>query len=390
MIPRFLEKKIFARLFNTPAIAILGPRQIGKTTLARQIANSWQGEHIYLDLQRPSNLAKISDPEMFLSEQSGKLVIIDEIQSLPHLFPVLRSVIDERRHNGENFGQFLLLGSASLDLIQKSAETLAGRISYIDLCGLNITEIDDRNDLNKLWLRGGFPTSFIAQSDESSLIWREDFITTYLERDIPSFDVNVPAKTLRRFWTMLAHLQGQIIDKSTLAGNLGVSAASVSRYLDLLVDLLLIRPVHPWSGNIGKRLVKRPKYYIRDSGILHALLSIDNLSNLLGHPVVGKSWEGFVIENLFTILPKRITPFFFETSSGAEIELILEISPLHRIAIDVKRSLSPVLSKGFYNACEALNVKERFVVYPGHDKFSYPNDVTIISLAKMMEIISNY
>lgn len=388
MLLRRQKSQIVTQLNRTPAVAILGPRQVGKTTLARQIAKEWPSESVYLDLERPSDLMKIKDPELYLKQQSGKLVVIDEIQRMPDLFKVLRSVIDERRAEGEESGQFLLLGSASLDLVQGSSESLAGRISYIDLGSLDAFEIGEKYSLDTLWLRGGFPRSFLAVSDEESLSWREDFISSYLERDIPFLGTRVPAETLRLFWTMLAHNQGQVINQSKIAGNLSVSVPTVRRYLDLLTDLLLIRPLRPWAGNIGKRLVKSPKYYIRDSGLTHALLGIQTLDELMGHPVVGKSWEGFVIENLLVVAPRRAIPFFFETSSHAEIDLVFETGPKNRIAIEIKRSLSPALSSGFYNTCTALGIKDRYIVYPGTESFPLSKDVRVMSLKEMMNTMS--
>jgi predicted AAA+ superfamily ATPase len=387
MIRRDIQQKIVRDLDSIPAIVILGPRQVGKTTLAKQIAKNWHADTAYLDLERPSDIAKLQEPEAYLKEQHGKLIIIDEIQRKPDLFQVLRAVIDERLTEGEKAGQFLLLGSASLDIMQGAAESLAGRVSYIELGVLNAAEVAKENNINQLWLRGGFPNSYLADTDAQSLDWRINFIASYLERDIPALGPRIPAETLRRFWTMLAYLQGQIVDKSMLAGNIGVSPPTIARYLDLLVDVLLIRPLQPWSGNIGKRLVKRPKYIIRDSGLLHALLNIATFDDLMGHPIVGKSWEGFVLENLLSIAPRHATPFFYETSAKAEIELVFEIGPKRKIAIDVKRSLSPTLSKGFYYACKDIGAQERYIVYPGDDEFQYSQDVRVVSLLKMMDIV---
>ncbi len=387
MITRLSQPTIIQQLHHSPAVALLGPRQVGKTTLAREIAKHWPEETIYIDLERPSDLARISEPEMFF-KKPGRLTIIDEIQRVPTLFPVLRAVIDERRFAGEKTGQFLLLGSASLDIVQGVSESLAGRISYVDLGIVNAMEYSANKDHSALWLRGGFPESLLAASDQDSFIWRENFITSYLERDIPNLGPRIPAQTLRRFWMMLAHLQGQIIDKASIAASIGVSPPTIARYIDLLVDLFLIRPLQPWSGNIGKRLVKRPKYFIRDSGLVHALLNITTFDELLGHPIAGKSWEGFVIENLLSVSSKRAIPFFYESSSNAEIDLIFEL-PSHRIAIEVKRSLTPTLSKGFYNACEALDVKQTYIVYPGQERFTFAKNIEVLPVEEMMAIIKN-
>ncbi len=387
MLQRLIQTAVFEQLHSSPAVALLGPRQVGKTTLAHHIASGWKKPSLYLDLERPSDLAKLSDPELYLREQRGKLVILDEIQRVPSLFPVLRSLIDERRQTGEKAGQFFLLGSASLDLVQGSSESLAGRIAYIDLGTLNVAEIRKKDKPDTLWLRGGFPESFLAASDKESLIWREDFIASYLERDIPALGPRVPAETLRRFWTMLAHNQGQTVNAAKLAGGLGVSSPTISRYIDLLIDLMLVRALRPWSGNIGKRLVKSPKIFVRDSGLVHALLGIQSFDDLQGHPVVGGSWEGFVVENLLSVLPRRATPYFYRTSAGAEIDLLVAISPKRRIAIEIKRSLSPVLSKGFYQACDDLGIREQYIVYPGQESFLLSKEIKVMPLHEMMDKI---
>lgn len=388
MYTRLANSKVLNLLASNPAVAILGPRQVGKTTLAKSIAKEWPHQSIYLDLERQSDLAKLRDPELYFKTQYGKLIIIDEIQRMPNLFETLRSIIDERIENGEAFGQFLLLGSSALELIQGVSESLAGRIAYIDLGSLNVIEIADPVQQDNLWLRGGFPRSFLAATDSASLQWREDFISSYLERDIPAMGPRVPAETLRKFWTMLAHMQGQVLNQSEIAASLGVSVTTVRRYLDLLIDLMLIRPLVPWAGNLKKRLIKSPKHYIRDSGLLHALLNIETIDDLLGHPIAGKSWEGFVIENILSITPKRAVPLFFEAVSSAEIDLVLEVNATERIAIEIKRSMNPSLSQGFYNACDDLQVTGKFVVYPGNEQFPYAKDIQIVSLDRIMQVLS--
>lgn len=385
-ILRQSQDEIIHQLQKSPSVAILGPRQVGKTTLALDIAQRIKKPSVYLDLERPSDLQKISDPELYLEHQSGKIVIIDEVQRMPQLFPILRSVIDARRRSGEKVGQFLLLGSASLDLIQKASESLAGRIVYVDLGVLNIMEAGIGSaQQNKLWLRGGFPESFLAHSDQDSFDWRESFIMSYLERDIPLLGPRIPAETLRRFWMMMSHNQGQILNATSIASGLGVSTPTVIRYVDLLTDLLLMRSLKPWASNIGKRLVKNPKIYIRDSGLAHALLNIQTLDNLQGHPVVGGSWEGFVIENILSMCPQRTNAFFYRTSAGAEIDLVLEVTSSRRIAIEIKRSMTPQVSKGFHLGCQDIGAKERYVVYPGKEAYSLSKDVRAISLAQLME-----
>ena len=273
---------------ESPAVALLGPRQVGKTTLALEVAKSRPS--VYLDLESSSDLHKLSDPELYLREHAKELVILDEIQRLPNVFPVLRGLIDRARREGRGAGQFLMLGSAAPDLLRQSSETLAGRIAYAELTPFTVTEVED---LDRLWIRGGFPESFLAPSEPASGRWRRDFIRTYLERDIPQLGARIAAETLRRFWTMLAHHQGGLLNAASLARGLAVDGKTIANYLDLFVDLLLVRRLSPWHSNVGKRLVRSPKIYIRDTGLLHQLLGLSDRESLLGHPVVGGSWEGF-------------------------------------------------------------------------------------------------
>ncbi len=316
---------------------------MGKTTLAEIIATSISPNPVYLDLESPTDQAKLREPEAYFELHKGQLVILDEIQRVPELFAILRGVIDRRRRQGHKTGQFLILGSASLDLLKQASESLAGRIAYKELPGLTVTEIraSETGEQNTLWLRGGFPDSFLAKTDPASLRWRLNFINTYLERDVPQLGPRIPATTLRLLWTMLAHNQGAQLNMAQLGVNLGVSIPTTKRYIELLDDLLLIRHLRPWSGNIGKRLVKAPKVYIRDSGITHALLNLTTMDDLFGHPVVGASWEGFVIENLLSCLPVGVTPWFYRTSAGAEIDLVIERNKQQKYAIEIKRSLAP-------------------------------------------------
>ena len=392
MIPRLAHDSLLTSLKRSPAVALLGARQVGKTTLAKTLGAALGKPSIYLDLERPSDLAKIQEPELYLRDQHNTLVILDEVQRLPELFPVLRGVIDERIASGETTTQFLLLGSASLDVVQGASESLAGRVSYFELSALNLmethlVETQGQSAMNTLWLRGGFPRSLLQPDDESSLNWRQDFITSYLERDIPALGPRIPAESLRRFWTMLAHCQGSPVNGPTLASNLSLSVPTIHRYVDILGDLLLLRSLRPWSGNIGKRLVKTPKTYVRDSGLCHALLNIGSLDELLGHPVVGTSWEGFVIENLLSVAPRRVTPWFYRTHAGAEIDLVLEVTPQQRIAIEIKRTLTPKLTKSFTAACADLEPTERYFVHAGEEPYPLAKDVTAMPLLKMMERI---
>lgn len=386
-----MKSQVLELLQEFPAVAVLGPRQVGKTTLAEEVASDNGFDYIYLDLERPSDAAKLEEPEAYFEAHKGKLIILDEIQRVPEIFAVLRGVIDQRRKQGLRTAQFLILGSASLDLLKQSSETLAGRIAYEELAGLSCDELPERSvaDLNRLWLRGGFPDSFLARSDAASLRWRDNFISTYLERDVPLLGPRIPAVTLRRMWTMLAHQQGAQVNIAQLGASLDISAVTAKRYLELLEDLLLIRTLRPWSGNLGKRLVKSPKIYIRDSGLVHALLNLHTLDDVLGHPVTGPSWEGFVLENMLTSLPVGVTAWFYRTSAGAEIDLVLE-NQQQRLAIEIKRSLTPSVSKGFHLACDDIQATHRYVVYPGKEGYAGVNGIQVISLPEMMKFIQSW
>ncbi len=389
MITRRLEIKIREALRRSPSVALMGPRQVGKTTIALNISETTPS--VYLDLENRLDLEKVRDIVAFHEDNRDKLIILDEVQRMPEVFASLRGIIDKERRKGNKFGQFLFLGSASIDLLQQSNESLAGRIAYIELYPVDVLEYaaDSLENMNKLWLQGGFPESLLAATEADSLGWRQDFIKTYLERDIPQLGPRIPAETLERFWTMLAHNQGAVLNSSQIARNLEVSNVTVGRYFDLMVDLLLVRRLQPWTFNVGKRLVRSPKVYIRDSGIVHALLNIYTYNNLLGHPVVGGSWEGFVIENILSVAPPRVQPFYYGTPGGAEIDLILEFSPTQKWAIEIKRSSSPSLSKGFYIACEDVKPQRRYVVYSGKDRFTMGEDIIAISLSALMQEILN-
>lgn len=388
MINRRLQPRLSALLDQFPAVALLGPRQVGKTTLALALSEQYAPDALYLDLELPSDRAKLSDPELYLNQHEDKLVILDEIHRLPGLFTTLRGLIDMRRRKGRRNRQFLLLGSASIDLLHQSAETLAGRIAYEQLTPLLISEVADfaSDAENQLWVRGGFPDSFLAEDDEQSFRWRISFIQAYLERDVPTLGPRIPAETLRRFWQMLANNQGQMLNAAQLAGSLGVSGHTVARYLDIMVDLLLVRRLQPWASNVGKRLVKSPKVYVRDSGLLHALLDIQTLEQLLGHPVLGASWEGMLIENVLASLPSTMNAFFYRTAAGAEIDLVIEPRPRQRWAIEVKRSISsPVPSKGFYLGCEDIHATRQIVLYPGDEPYKLDGKTEVIPFRKFFE-----
>ena len=384
MITRRRRTLLNQRLDQYPAVALLGPRQVGKTTLALAIAEDRPS--IYLDLESDADRAKLAEPELYLADHEDKLVILDEVHRRPGLFQNLRGLIDRGRRRGRRTGRFLLLGSASLDLLQQSGETLAGRISYVELDPVDALEIDSGN-LDALWLRGGFPDSLLAADDGASLRWRQDFIRSYLERDIPQLGPRIPAETLRRFWTMLAHHQGGLLNAAQFAQGLGVDGKTVARYLDLLVDLLLVRRLPSWHRNIGKRLVKAPKVYVRDSGIVHDLLGLRDKETLLGHPVVGSSWEGFVIETLLAAAPLETEASFYRTAAGAEIDLVLGLPGSRLWAVEIKRSLAPKLERGFHHACADLQPERSFVVYAGAERFPVGESTEAISLTDLGGIL---
>ena len=381
MIRRRAEQRVLRSLSEAPAVALLGPRQVGKTTLARAIADQVTGS-VYLDLEDRDHAARLTEPTLYLERQAERLVILDEIQRMPGLFEVLRGQIDRRRREGRRTNQFLLLGSASQTLLRQSAESLAGRLIYDELPVLDALEAPA--DRDRLWIRGGFPDPFLAESDEAAARWRLSFIRTYLERDIPQFGVRVPAETLRRFWTMLAHRQGGLLNASRLAASMDVSAPAIKRYVDLLVDLMLVRRLPPYFANVGKRLVKAPKVYIRDSGVLHTLLGLATLDDVLSHPVVGPSWEGFAIENLIAAAPFGTVPWFYRTTAGAEIDLLLQLPDQQLWAIEIKRTTAPRTSRGFELAANDLDATRRLLVYSGAEEFPLSAETTAAPLETAM------
>ncbi|MCX6937172.1 MAG: ATP-binding protein [Verrucomicrobia bacterium] len=384
---RRLYPDLIRALDRNPAVALLGPRQVGKTTLALELGATRPS--IYLDLEDVSDRAKLEDAKSYLSDHQDKLVILDEVHRTPELFQTLRGLIDQGRRQGRTSGQFLLLGSASIDLLKQSGESLAGRISYLELSPFDVLETAAEQTA-ALWVRGGFPSSFLAADDQTSYEWRTDFIRTYLERDISQFGPRIPAETLRRFWTMLAHNQTGLHNAASLAEGLGVDGKTVARYLDLLVDLLLVRRLPAWHRNVGKRLIKSPKVFIRDSGIAHALLLIRNKEQLLGHPVVGASWEAFVIETLICAAPRGTEANFYRTSNGHEIDLVLTLPTGELWAIEVKRSSAPKVERGFHVACDDLSPTMRFVVYPGNERYKMNEQteaINVFTLAQALQAI---
>ena len=383
MINRRILPDITRALTEFPAVALLGPRQAGKTTLAKVIADT-QTDALRLDLERPSDLAKLADPELFLSRQGDRLVVLDEIQRQPELFAVLRALIDENRRPG----RFLLLGSASPQLLRQASESLAGRIAFHELAPFDIGEIQPSHaDLQKFWLRGGYPLSWLAQSEEASFAWRESFIATHLERDIPSFGIRVPGTTLRRFWQMLAHLHGQLWNASRLASGFGVSAPTVQHYLDILEATYMLHRLPPFQTNLGKRLVKSPKVYLRDSGILHALLGIASLDDLAGHPVVGPSWEGWVLEQIVQLLGSQWQFSFYRTASGAEMDIVAEHGK-RRIGFEIKFSSAPALSKGFWSAMSDLSLERACVIAPVESGYPLAPDVEVVPAIELAKFLS--
>jgi len=377
-IKRKLHTRIRELMRDFPAVAILGPRQCGKTTLALALAKEAEPS-IYVDLERPSDARKLTDPERYFQLYQDRMVCLDEIQRKPDLFLLLRGVIDEHRRSG----RFLILGSASRDLIRQSSESLAGRIAYLELTPFLLSEVAgpstaDRPIEQVLWQRGGFPESFLARNAAASLEWRENFIQTFLERDIPQLGFNIPAETLRRLWRMLAHSHGQQLNSSRLGEAIGVSHTTVRSYLDLLSQTFMIRLLQPQPANLKKRLIKSPKVYVRDSGILHALLEIEDQEELWSHPVYGASWEGFIIENVICELD-RWSPSFFRTAAGAEIDLVLTKGK-RRLAVECKASSAPEVGKGFWNTLNDLGIREAWIIAPVKESYPIEKKVFVANL----------
>ena len=382
MFTRQIHDLLLDSVNAAPAVALLGPRQVGKTTLALEVAKTRPS--VYLDLESERDRAKLDQAELYLQDHLGQLVILDEVHRAPGLFPVLRGLIDQARRAGKRSGQYLLLGSASLDLLKQSGETLAGRITFLELGPLSILEVGAPS-ADDLWVRGGFPDSLQAPSAARSLKWRQDFIRTYLERDVPLFGPRIATQSLRLLWTMLAHQQGGMVNTTQLARNLGVDVKTVNSYIHLLTDLLLLRRLPPWHANAGKRLVKTPKLYVRDSGLVHALLDLATKESVLSHPVIGASWEGFCLENILACAPAQVQGYFYRSSGGAEVDLLLQWPGGDLWAIEIKRSLSPKVERGFHAACTDLNPTRKMVVYPGDEHYPLGHDVQAIPLMRLCE-----
>ena len=367
-----------------PAIAILGPRQCGKSTLVKSLNTNFK-EILYLDLQKESDLNKLSEPELFFESNKDKIICLDEIQLVPKLFSVLRSIIDGNRVNGK----FILLGSASPELIQQTSESLAGRIGMLHLSPFLINELNYQESFNlqKFWFRGGFPNSYLAQNDENSSIWLENYIRTYIERDIPQLGFQIPALQLKRLLTMCAHNQGQQLNLSKLGESMGLTHPTIRRYIDLLEQTFIVRIIQPYEVNIKKRLVKSPKVFVRDSGILHQLLAISSFNSLLGNPVFGSSWEGIVIENVIINMPGW-DYFFYRTATGDEIDLLLKKGN-QIIAIECKASDAPKVTKGFYRSLEVIKPNKTFIIAPTNDSYQIAENVTVIGLENFLNLKLN-
>jgi len=374
-IRRAKEKQIRKHLQSFPCVAILGSRQVGKSTLAKRIISEIP-DSLYLDLEDPRDFNKLNDPMAFFQANKDHLICIDEVQRFPDIFQIFRSYLDQNNRPG----QLLLLGSASKELIRQSSESLAGRISYIEIAPFDANEVDQ---LKQLWLQGGYPNSYLNDT-EISFDWRLNYIRTFLEMDIPALGIKIPAETLRRFWTMLAHLNGSLLNSAKLASSMGVSAPTIKKYLDILEGTFVIRQLKPFYSNTKKRLIKSPKIYIRDSGLIHCLLGIESYNDLLGHPVIGSSYESFVIESLLQKFP-RYDPSFYRSSSGAEVDLVLERGN-HKIAIEIKSSSSPTLTQGFFEAQKIIQPEKSFVIAPVDKAYPLKQNIWVYNLEEVMEL----
>ena len=386
MVDRQDCAKLRRALAEAPAVLLLGPRQVGKTTLARAVADGCDDAPapLYLDLESPADRARLAEPALYLSAVDDRLVILDGIQCMPTLLQAVRGLIDAGSRCGRRTGRFLLIGSASMPVIQPSGEPLDGRFRVLELTPIVATEVA-AGEQDRLWLRGGFPDSLRAASDSASLRWRSDFIRNCLERDIPQLGRRLPAETLRRFWTMLAHRQASLLNQAEVARALGVDGKTVTAWLDLMVGLLLVRRLPPWDRKTAKRLVRSPRVYVRDAGLVHALLGIETRDALLGHPVAGGSWEGMVVESLLAAAPEGTQACFYRTAVGAGIDLVLSIPGKGPWAIEITRSLTPKLDRGFHHACEDVQPDAGFVVYPGAERYPMAGGVEAIPMAALCE-----
>ena len=382
---RIKEGVITELLSDYPVVAITGARQVGKTTLALQIAEKRQKEALYLDLESPRDIAKLQEPELFFEQNADKLVVLDEIQHRPELFPILRSVVDRDRRNG----RFLVLGSASPALIRKTTESLAGRIAYEELFPFSYDEAGGFPVLNKLWFRGGFPQAFLSKNDRSALRWLRDFLFTYVERDLPVLGLNTDYEKLRAFMLLIAQQQGTHMNQETIGRSLGVSRSTISRYLHYLQHAYILRLLQPWAVNVKKRLVKAPKVYVRDSGFFHSLLDIDTLGQLQQNMAVGGSWEGFVVEQTMAVLPDKCKLYFYRTHHGAEADMVIVRKGIPVACADAKRSLAPKLEKGFLNVIEDNDTKTNFMIIPAEEDYPAHKLVQVTGLGKWLVFVKS-
>ena len=380
-IERIEKKNIFKSLKNFPVVAIVGARQVGKTTLAKEISNNIGKKCVYLDMENPIDYDILKEAYLFFKDNSDKLIIIDEIQLRSELFSVMRSFVDEKRRNG----MFLILGSASPELLNKSSQSLAGRICYHELSPFSLLEVGEKK-MNSLWIRGGFPDSFLAKNTERSFDWLASFVSTFLERDLNMMGFRLSPTQMRRVWTMTAHYHGSNVNYSSLAKSLEVSSHTIKYWLDVLTDTYMLRQLQPWSGNVAKRLVKSPKIYLRDSGVLHSLLRIESKEMLTSNPILGASWEGFVIEQIASVVPARSNLCYYRTSTGDEIDLIVDTPKNGKIAFEIKRSAVPALEKGFYNALDTVKPDTAYVVYSGDKQYRINEKVTALPLSMLNTI----
>ncbi len=392
MITRNLQSELKLALQNMPVVALLGPRQVGKTTLATGVVDFFAKPSLYLDLESDTDYNKLQDAEAFFKRYDNTLIIIDEVQRKPDLFRILRGIVDQRKRNGERAGHFLLLGSASKDLLQHSSETLAGRIRYLELTPFTAKELIPNKhfyNMEKLWIQGGFPDSYLAETENESWKWRNDFIGTYMERDLPLMGVKVSPIHLRRFWKMLAHYNGNQINLSEVGRSLELSHTTIKSHLDILTDFYMVRQVPPWSGNVKKRLVKSPKIYIRDTGILHSLLNISSLYTLMSNPALGASWEAFVIENILNSLDTRWQYSYYRTATQIEIDLVLETPDGEVWAIEIKRNSAPKVSKGFIEACNDVKATHKWIINSLEDRYPVSNGIEVIGFTEFIKLISD-
>jgi uncharacterized protein len=391
MIKRAQYKQLIDSLNSVPVVALIGPRQVGKTTLALELANNFKKEVTYIDLELDSDFNKLTDAETYLKRFSNQLLIIDEVQCKPDLFRILRGIVDKRKREGEPSGQFLVLGSASSDLIQNSSESLAGRIRYLELTTFSVSEVckgeKNTNCIEKLWLRGGFPDSYLASNEENSMNWRRDFFNTYVERDIPQMGPRVSSAFLKRFWKMLAHYHANQINFSEFGRSLELSHTSIRNYLDLLTDFYMVRQIPSWSGNIKKRLVKSPKIYLRDSGILHSILNLKNMDMLFSHPKIGASWEGFVVENILNQIDDKWEYSYYRTSNQAEIDLVLHTPDDEVWAIEIKKASAPKLTRGYHEACKDVKATHKWVVNANNDRYPLAQEAEVIGLVEFLDLL---